>query len=173
MKIRNTESRAHEKIELQMTPMIDIVFQLLVFFVMTFKIVAQEGDFNVKMPLSAPSQGLPDDQPLPPMKLRLTANAEGQLTGVRLNEQAFDEDPFGNLHQHIIAIIGDERGPGSIQDTAEIELDCDYQLRYEYVVQAITAVSGYLTDDGQVIKLVEKIKFSPPKSNPVVDGNKS
>ena len=30
---------------LEMTPMIDIVFQLLVFFIMTFKIVSQEGDF--------------------------------------------------------------------------------------------------------------------------------
>ena len=39
MKIRNTGGDG-EKIELQMTPMIDIVFQLLVFFIMTFKIVA-------------------------------------------------------------------------------------------------------------------------------------
>ena len=37
MKIRNTEHR--DRIVLQMTPMIDIVFQLLVFFVFTFKIV--------------------------------------------------------------------------------------------------------------------------------------
>ena len=54
-----------EKIELQMTPMIDIVFQLLVFFIMSFKIVAQEGDFNIKMPLAAPNAGTPDDSLLP------------------------------------------------------------------------------------------------------------
>ena len=36
MQIRNA-NKAGEKIELQMTPMIDIVFQLLVFFIMTFK----------------------------------------------------------------------------------------------------------------------------------------
>lgn len=35
-----------------MTPMIDIVFQLLVFFIMTFKIVSQEGDFHIKMPVA-------------------------------------------------------------------------------------------------------------------------
>ena len=46
MKIRNTEHREH--IVLQMTPMIDIVFQLLVFFVFTFKIVLPEGDFNIR-----------------------------------------------------------------------------------------------------------------------------
>jgi biopolymer transport protein ExbD len=51
--------RKNDKIELQMTPMIDIVFQLLVFFIMTFKIVSQEGDFNIKMPLAAQQAGAP------------------------------------------------------------------------------------------------------------------
>ena len=59
MRIRHVS--APQKIELQMTPMIDIVFQLLVFFVMTFKIAAMEGDFNIKMPAAAPSQGMPDE----------------------------------------------------------------------------------------------------------------
>ncbi|NQT37468.1 MAG: biopolymer transporter ExbD, partial [Planctomycetes bacterium] len=35
MKVRNANRRIDEKIELQMTPMIDIVFQLLIFFIMT------------------------------------------------------------------------------------------------------------------------------------------
>ena len=47
----------------------------------------------------------------------------------------------------------------------EVELDCDYNLKYNYVVQAITAVSGYREGD-QIVKLVEKIKFSPPKQAP-------
>ena len=59
MKIRNTDGKG-EKIELQMTPMIDIVFQLLVFFIMTFKIVAMEGDFNIRMPAAAPQAAPPD-----------------------------------------------------------------------------------------------------------------
>ena len=53
MQIRNA-NKAGEKIELQMTPMIDIVFQLLVFFIMTFKIVSMEGDFNIRMPAASP-----------------------------------------------------------------------------------------------------------------------
>ncbi|MFT5528125.1 MAG: biopolymer transport protein ExbD, partial [Pirellulaceae bacterium] len=53
MKVRNNKLGPDEEIELQMTPMIDIVFQLLVFFIMTFKIVAMEGDFNIKMPMAA------------------------------------------------------------------------------------------------------------------------
>jgi biopolymer transport protein ExbD len=153
-----------EKVEVQMTPMIDIVFQLLVFFIMTFKIVSQEGDFNIKMPLAAPSEGLPEEDKLPPMKVRLIASAGGELAQIKLNDNNFQRS-FDGLHDYIISIIGDERGPGSVQETAEVELDCDYNLKYAYVIQAVTAVSGYVDADGNIVKLVEKIKFAPPRSS--------
>ncbi len=159
MKVRN--QTAAEKIELQMTPMIDIVFQLLIFFIMTFKIVSLEGDFNIKMPASAPSQGDPDLDLLPPLKLRLTADAEGKLAGVRLNEQEFPQ--LSDLRGYILNLVGTDAGPDEGLQGAEVEIDCDYQLRYEFVVAAITQVSGYVANDGSVVKLIEKIKFSPPR----------
>jgi biopolymer transport protein ExbD len=149
------------KVEMQMTPMIDIVFQLLTFFIMTFKIVAAEGDFDIKMPLAA-SEGPPAIDKLPPMKVRLTATSGGQLTKIRLNDNDFGIS-FDGLHNYIISVIGDDRGPGSRQETAEIELDCDPQLHYGNVIRAITAVSGYSDADGNIVKLVEKIRFTPPK----------
>jgi biopolymer transport protein ExbD len=162
MKVRNVKAEG-DKIEIQMTPMIDIVFQLLVFFIMTFKIVAAEGDFNIKMPIGAPREGLPDPNQLPPMKLKLRADSNGQLVSMRLNEKGFSRGDWGALRGYIIGILGDDRGPNSIQASAEVELDCDYDLRYEHVIDAITAVSGYKSDDDNVVKLIEKIKFSPPK----------
>jgi hypothetical protein len=166
MKVRNVKKQS-DKIELQMTPMIDIVFQLLVFFIMTFKIVAAEGDFNIKMPIGAPREGLPDPNQLPPMKLRLRADPKsGQLIKMQLNQRGFERGDWGALRGYIIGVLGDERGPMSIQDSAEVELDCDYNLRYEHVIDAITAVSGYRDDNDKIVKLVEKIKFSPPKKEP-------
>ena len=161
MKVRHNKGGGDDKIELQMTPMIDIVFQLLVFFIMTFKIVSQEGDFNIKMPLAAPAAGAPDDLQLPPMKVRLRAGADGMLAGMSLNDRGVGT--MEALRLEIIGVVGDERGPGTIQETAEVELDCDYALRYEHVIQAITAVSGYIDETGNVVKLVEKIKFAPPR----------
>jgi biopolymer transport protein ExbD len=160
MKIRNKHEA--EKIELQMTPMIDIVFQLLIFFIMTFKIVSLEGDFNIRMPTSAPAQSSTTDDLLPPMTLRLTAGVDGKMTGIRLNERSFEN--FDQLHQHVLNLVGTDTGPDSALEGAEIELDCDYGLNYEYVVAAITAVTGKVAEDGQVVKLIEKIKFSPPKT---------
>ena len=46
MHARNTGRRHVGKARLLMTPMIDVVFLLLIFFIMTFKIVAPEGDFQ-------------------------------------------------------------------------------------------------------------------------------
>jgi len=160
MKVRN--AGREDKVELMMTPMIDIVFQLLIFFIMTFKIVAPEGDFNIKMPLNAPSEGLPDDNQLPPMKVRLRATASGRLAGIQLGQRTLPD--FKALQMQVRDIVGDDRGPGSVAASTEIELDCDYGLRFESVIDAITAVSGYVASDGQnIVKLIEKIKFAPPR----------
>ncbi len=50
MNVRGT-GKKNEKIEPQMAPMIDVVFQLLIFFMLTLKITSPEGDFNINMPL--------------------------------------------------------------------------------------------------------------------------
>ena len=164
MKIRHSTSSGQDKIEVQMTPMIDIVFQLLVFFIMTFKIVSQEGDFNIKMPLAAPSEGLQEENLAPPLKIRIRAGENGELAGVSLNNTPFAD--WNALHEYIISYVGTDRGPGSLQETTEVELDCDYKLNYENVVAAITAVSGYVDNNDNIVKLVEKIKFSAPRPDP-------
>lgn len=158
MKLRKPKS---DGVKVDMTPMIDVVFQLLAFFLLTFKIFAAEGDFNVKMPLAAPRQGVPDPTQVPPLKIQLRANADGTLTSITLADRSFAN--FNELHKYVIGYVGDDRGPGSLQETAEVELDCDYQLKYENVVEAITATSGYVDANGNIVKLIEKIKFSPPK----------
>jgi biopolymer transport protein ExbD len=148
-------------VKIDMTPMIDVVFQLLTFFLMTFKISAQEGDFNVKMPLAAPRQGVPDPTQTPPLKLVMKAGGDGNLSSMTISNRSFGN--FQEFHDYVIGYVGDDRGPGSLQQTAELELDCDSNLKYENVIKAITAASGYLDDNQNVVRLIEKIKFSPPK----------
>jgi biopolymer transport protein ExbD len=164
MKIRHIGT-TDEKIQLQMTPMIDIVFQLLIFFIMTFKIVAQEGDFNIKMPLAAQQAGLPEESPILTMHIRLRADASGKLLypgGIVVNgEVVFNT--MDDLHNYVIGIVGGDEP--AARDDAEAELDCDYGLHYAHVIDAITAVSGYIDHaTGQTQRLIEKIKFTPPPS---------
>ncbi len=163
MKFRKT-SDSDTKIELQMTPMIDIVFQLLVFFIMTFKIVPQEGDFEIKMPVNSQGQASTPESFLP-VRIRLTKNPDGTLGGLSVNDQAFRD--FTELREFVIGYLGDVGGPEEARDKVEVEIDADYDLHYEYVVKAITAVSGYRDKStGQIVKLVGKLKFAPPDAPP-------
>jgi biopolymer transport protein ExbD len=150
-------------VPMDMTPMIDMVFQLLIFFMLTFKILSQEGDFGIAMPLSGVSAGLANPMLVPPIVVRLRANPTGELAGITVNDKEFGTN-YASLHNYLQALVGSDRGPGSIQESTEVELNCDYGLHYRYVVDALTAVTGYVGDDGNVIKLIEKIKFAPPKS---------
>ncbi|MFG0262242.1 MAG: ExbD/TolR family protein, partial [Novipirellula sp. JB048] len=101
MRIRNRAE--NQKNELNMTSMIDIVFLLLVFFVMTFKVVEMEGDFSVRMPLGD-SQGVADPTDLG-LKLRLHADSQGQLASMSLNDSDLGTD-YDELRARIIGQIG-------------------------------------------------------------------
>lgn len=160
MRIRHTDHE--EKIELQMVPMIDIVFQMLVFFIMTFKIVLQEGDFNIRMPSDAAAQAAQPSE-LPPLLLVMKAGPDGELADLALSGRSFGNGPaaFASLHQYIRDLVG---AGGTATADQEIELDCDYGLNYVYVIRAITAVTGYI-EDGERHKLIERIKFTPPETD--------
>jgi biopolymer transport protein ExbD len=157
VKIRHTDHR--EVIKLEMTPMIDIVFQLLVFFVFTFKIVLPEGDFNIHMPaVSASQSSQPSETPL--LKVRLRAGSDGSLSRVQLGDLAFDgQTPFFQLQSQIRRLIDDGAGPGSSDQ--EVEIDCDYGLKYQYTINALTAITGYVDESGLQHKLIEKVRFAP------------
>jgi len=154
MHIRSRGRNGRSEPRLKMTAMIDIVFLLLVFFVMTFTIVSPEGDFGIDMPLAAAGE-----PPVPvhvPLHLRLTATPQGDLATIRLNEVGLDS--FDELQGRLITLI-DNQGP-ELADRIEIDVDSDYQLQYRHVMAALSAANGYVTDDGRVVSLVEKIHLT-------------
>ena len=159
MKIRHTGRE--DKIALQMTPMIDIVFQLLVFFVMTFKIVLPEGDFNIRMP-SPSNQVNAQPSETPTLRIVIRANEDGSLARLQIGEISFgnDRDAFLRLRSYVRDLVGDAASGGDLDQ--EVELECDYQLRYDYVIRTIEAISGYI-ENGQPQRLIERIKFAPLK----------
>jgi biopolymer transport protein ExbD len=161
MRIRRTTS-GPDKVEQQMTPMIDVVFQLNIFFLFTFKIVTLEGDFNIRMPSAAAARSLQQSETLP-MTLTMKAGPNGELSELRLDGRSFGNarDAFAKLHQLIRSRVNDAGGPGTANEL-EVEINADYDLNYEYIMRAITAVTGYI-ENGQAHKLIERVKFTPPK----------
>jgi hypothetical protein len=98
------------------------------------------------------------------LHVRLRADAGGRLLasdGIVINGERM-LSTIDELHNYVIGIVGGDE-PSTRAD-AEVELDCDYGLHYEHVIEAITAVSGYIDrSTGQIEKLIEKIKFTPPQ----------
>ncbi|MBM4021418.1 MAG: hypothetical protein FJ284_04100 [Planctomycetes bacterium] len=193
------DSKLAGKIDINMTPMIDVVFQLLTFFMLTIKTVVEEGDFNIRMPLGA-SAGAAEDNPIPPIIVKMTASPEGRLTGVAMGQKkVVGDDVLGELASADAMLQAAAAGTGSdkakriaaakrARETAakqleqaiqariletfgndlsqaeltELELDCDPGLEYAHVISAINAASG-ISEGGQIVPLIQKIKFSPPK----------
>ncbi len=165
MKIRRSDREAQE-IKLDMTAMIDVVFQLLIFFVMTFKTPVYEGDFGIKMPrASATPQEMLETTPNPLM-IRLRATDNGELQSLNIVFQAdnltYNYDPanatgiFTSLNEYVIGIVGGQRSP--MGGDIEAELEIDSTLRYDFTVRTIEAISGYKEAD-QIFTLIEKINF--------------
>lgn len=164
MSLRDVKIK-QEPVKLQMTSMIDVVFLLLAFFVITFKTPEVEGDFNIKMPANAQSNQLPDPDAPTPVQVRLMAGDFGELTGIEFGSQ-----PLGTDMKRLRAAVFDylQIDPAKPTDLSaaeelEIELDCDEPLKYRFAIEAITAVTGYVNSENQVVKLVEKVKFAPPE----------
>lgn len=144
--------------QLQMTSMIDIVFLLLVFFVMTFKIVVPEGDFQIHM---ADNGNGPSDLEAPPevIRVRLHAAADGSLAGIEAEQQSLGS--FADLRRLVLNMTSSRAGPGAHTLAPEIEFAADPGLDYRHLMAALTAVKGYVGPRGEVIDLTERIKLLP------------
>ncbi len=156
MKIRNSIER-DDKAKLNLTSAVDIVFLLLIFFLLTFRITANEGDFNVMMPRNG-GGGIVDSFELP-IQIRITANPDGSVS-----EIYYDGRLIGNEFSRLKKLILREAGaPGPEREKRvrerRIVFDCERDLNYKEVIAAVTAVSGRRLKNGEIEKLFERIEF--------------
>jgi biopolymer transport protein ExbD len=112
------------KIAIDMTPLIDIVFQLLIFFVMTLNILPPEGDLAMQMP-HEPAPNSVSINSLPPMTLILKADEEGGCSQVLLNQRSFAGDHrWDDLHNYVARLFGE----GDERADVEVQIVADYDL---------------------------------------------
>lgn len=136
MKMRG--ERGATKVDAQMTPMIDVVFQLLVFFLFSFKILPEEGEIAVNMPpmqsgAAAKSQEVDVSEKV---KIRLRAAGGGQLDSIGVGEAALGSNPQALtdfLKQHFA---------GANMKEAEVEVDADRRLQYFYLIRCANAIQA-------------------------------
>ncbi len=160
MKFRKDLSRP-EDTRLNMTAMIDIVFQLLAFFIITFRITAQETDFTIKMPLQA--QGSPTEVIPDLIQVTLRSNESRNIAAIEVDNMLTQDrfegpDMYNQLTNFVERTLAGNGDPTTANDV-EVEFIIDSPLRYRYTIMAIESVSGRILPDGSTKKLIEKIKF--------------
>ena len=138
-------------------PMIDLIFNLLIFFVLTFTFATPEGDFSVRMAdqTAAPSaRSL--DLPVEPFQIRLLSNDQGDLVDIRIGQRSLGQD-MRQLRAEARRFVGTDLAQAA---DIEAELDCDPRLRYAYTMQAIDMISGYRDELGNIQPLIRRYSFT-------------
>lgn len=162
MRLRGSGKKS-QKIEPQMAPMIDIVFLLLVFFLLTLQIRAQEGDFQLNMPLNG--CGWESDQPI---RVRLLANDDGSLANIiyRNEQLGLGERAFEKLNQRVRTAVGYRAGYEPLSKDLEIVIQANYNLNYQFTIKALNACSCTLEASAagvdQRVLLSENVSLAPP-----------
>ncbi|MFN5707892.1 MAG: ExbD/TolR family protein, partial [Planctomycetota bacterium] len=105
-----------DELKINMTAMIDIVFQLLIFFILTFKVSALEGDFEVKMPLASSNPASMDEVLPTVIHVGLTAGVERNIATIEIDDglQALtftQADMFQQLTNFVETAVAREGDP--------------------------------------------------------------
>jgi biopolymer transport protein ExbD len=143
----------NEGVKLDMTPMIDIVFQLLVFFALTLRVAMPEGDLAMHPPVKGETAG-PQENLVPPLLVVLRADEHGTLQSLELNGRPLPGAE--QLHDEVERLVGHD---SELAAQSEARLACDEHLAYEHTIAAVTALSGTRLPSGQTKPLVGRVRF--------------
>jgi biopolymer transport protein ExbD len=162
MRIRGT-GKTSGGIKLDMTSMIDVVFLLLAYFILTFEITSMEGDFSVNMPLASDATQQIMETLDQTIVVHLTRTADGNVGPIDVDfgsdHQSFsDEFRFQRLRDFVKSLVLQRPDPAAASEI-EVEFDIDRDLAYDFTIRAVEAVSGEPLGGGRIATLIEKIRF--------------
>jgi len=140
MRIRNASQREVPRPRLQMASMIDVVFLLLIFFVMTFHVTALEGEFRIASAGARKRSTAPPDVRKTVLRVRLTADQTGSLVEVRLDGRNLRD--LQALRSAVNTIVDRGSALGGGRNEFAIQLHADQRLRYQCTIDAMTAIRG-------------------------------
>jgi biopolymer transport protein ExbD len=121
-----------QTVEMQMGPMIDMVFLLLVFFMVSAKPLKQESDINIGLPGTVAQEEaleIPDEQ-------RIQIQPNGQVV---LNDQPMDSPASAEMPALFATLKRFKESADSNKTEALITIDADDAANHERIVQVLNA----------------------------------
>ena len=122
----------NQLVEMQMGPMIDMVFLLLVFFMVTAKPIKQESDISIGLPGAVEQKevlDIPDEQ-------RIVIEASGQVI---LNELEVDSAGSANLPELVAILMRFKEAADFNKTDALVTLAPVDEVRHQRVVDVLNA----------------------------------
>jgi biopolymer transport protein ExbD len=119
-------------VEMQMGPMIDMVFLLLVFFMVSAKPIKQESDVNIGLPGTVAQEealDIPDEQ-------RIKIDAAGQ---VFLNDQPMDPPQSPELPNLTATLKRFKESADANKSEALVTIDADDQANHQRIVSVLNS----------------------------------
>jgi biopolymer transport protein ExbD len=119
-------------VEMQMGPMIDMVFLLLVFFMVSAKPIKQESDVNIGLPGTVAQEealDIPDEQ-------RIKIDPAGQVI---LNDQPIDSPQSPDLPNLTATLKRFKESADANKSEALVTIDADDQANHQRIVTVLNA----------------------------------
>ena len=138
----------HQEVEVQITPMLDMAFQLLTFFILTFRPMPTEGQFSMNLlPASASvdmaqtekNNEVTENSELPTelrtLKVQVRSGLNGSLADMAIGETSYQS--LDQLKARMVEIMADKTLPF---DQAVIQSDPG--LKYEDLMRVINVFAS-------------------------------
>lgn len=154
---RRQRRRSQEEVELNLAAMLDMAFQLLAFFILTFNPPAVEGQILLRMPppqsmVVASGKSAGEDvkstdplQGLETLPIQIAATADGRIQSIGIGKGG--ERAIGNnmaqLDRTMKEIIGDPKGKFT-----QVLISVDGKLKYEHLMKVVDVCTRQKLPDG-------------------------
>lgn len=119
-----------QTVEMQMGPMIDMVFLLLVFFMVTAKPIKQESDINMGLPGTVSQEETVDI----PDEARIIIQPDGQII---LNDAPMDTPESRTLPTLLATLVRFKEAADANQSEALITIDADDESIHQRIVDVL------------------------------------
>jgi len=126
------------RMQLNLTSMIDVIFQLLIYFVVTATFAADEGVLSAELPRVG---GASSENPEPPEQKLNIQLSPGPQTGVNIRLAKPRVDSFPQLAQRLVELQADPaRGrEGPFPPDAPVVIRPQGEVRWQHVTRAFNA----------------------------------
>lgn len=171
---RRRRRRSSADVELNLAAMLDMAFQLLAFFILTFRPSPVEGQLAMHMPPPRPLTNVSAAQPVEAQAasggmfadnsfvLGVTADAEGNVAAVSLDfagafEGAATEANLRYLDGRLRDIFGAQGTPFD-----QVVIRADPRLRYEELMKIMDVCLRQRLPDGQPLQKLSLMEMAEP-----------